>query len=210
MAEKLQGLASWLRYEASRHDSQAWRNDKHVQEHVATLHAWADEVDAAARSLASEGAAQAAAPAPPMFYAFKHNHGNGKFGWTFHTPEESATAYRDTCVEVIPLSATRNARQEPASPAASWVPFTQDGQLPEAGSQVLLWVIEMEIDDDDPDYAARPERGVVHMGECRDFGEAGLALIDYGDSYREYITHWMLLPNAPAPLGGKDDGRDGR
>lgn len=50
-------------------------------------------------------AAPQAAPsvAAPSWYAFKHNRGNGKVGWTFHSPEEYPTAYRDTCLEIVPL-----------------------------------------------------------------------------------------------------------
>ena len=45
-----------------------------------------------------------AEPEPePVAWMFVHNRGGGQKGYTFHTLEEYPLAYRDTCLETIPL-----------------------------------------------------------------------------------------------------------
>jgi len=48
--------------------------------------------------------ARLAEPEPePVAWMFVHNRGGGQKGYTFHTLEEYPLAYRDTCLETIPL-----------------------------------------------------------------------------------------------------------
>lgn len=58
------------------------------------------------RSLAEEPQAE------PAAWLFVHNRGGGVKGYTFHTLEEYSTAYRDTCLETIPLYLHPAAKQE--------------------------------------------------------------------------------------------------
>lgn len=54
--DAMSGLSIWLRYQAETLDAAPWRLDPQVVQHVATLRAWADEVEAArkAREVATE------------------------------------------------------------------------------------------------------------------------------------------------------------
>ena len=39
----------------------------------------------------------------PVAYRFTENRGNGKTDFSYYTPEELATAYRDNCLAITPL-----------------------------------------------------------------------------------------------------------
>lgn len=75
---------------------------------------------ASARAIESAVLASAGVPVvqpqEPVAWRFAHNRGHGRVAYTYHDNEPSndyRTAYRDTCVEITPLYAAPQARQEP-------------------------------------------------------------------------------------------------
>jgi hypothetical protein len=125
----LQGLSAWLRNEAARHDASICRNDEHLQAHIATLQAWAREVDAA---LASDTAGGPTVPQAVLdalrFYAHGHHYNidddHQQFdtvsgepqNWLFSERDDDCTMIEDGSIARAALCGGIQGFEEPLEP----------------------------------------------------------------------------------------------
>lgn len=79
----------------------------------------------------------------PVAYRFTENLGNGKTEFSYYSPEQLATAYRDNCLAIAPLYViSEGFALVPVEPTDEWITKMRAGTIEPQGMDAQAKIIQ--------------------------------------------------------------------